>query len=290
MKLSLNYISSVLCVLVLFSCTEDESRSKEDEGLSNGLIPYDSALITEDSIDLNAVFTDTLEFVYYYDEYDDPIIEAVTQSGDTITMISDVVFDLDTVPSKSMIAIQWKLDSVYLAGEGEKLYYQEHVLSYELIERAPVFEEELRDYFNHYASNDQTYLEQKFIHPDFEISNAYNPGAACVLMGYEPGPDIRDPEGWLISDEMPQGDFCEGYPNVQNGLYYEVITTEELPYYADVTTDDWKPVQPELPALDFTDIMKVTVVYDEWHYAYWYFLIIDNRPYIWLVDRCDCSA
>src|SRR5690606_34406406 len=106
-------------------------------------------------------------------------------------------------------------------------------------------------------------LLRKYLHPsqpDFYL--AYNPGAFCFVGGDQMPYFNSDFAGeYRVEEGLPEGDFCDGYPDIADGFYFLEIDKNELPKYFDMAGDfdnNAGDYTPELPAKGAVDrIMKV---------------------------------
>src|SRR5690606_3445749 len=99
-------------------------------------------------------------------------------------------------------------------------------------------------------------------------------------------------EDYVIQEGFPAGDFCEGYPNVSDGYYYEFVAHESMKKYAHFDNEeDVKIVAPEIPKkYSASKILKVMMVIGEFHSVDLYFLENSGKWILWVLDECDCSA
>lgn len=281
----------VLTPFLLLSCGGDpESEVVKEEDTEQ----IDSAIIFEFEtplrpaqklFDLSITYFDTVEY-FQFAEYDYWYALVVTDQGDTAALATDEL--MDDVLSGAQLMIEWEVDSLYEAGEGEELYFKERLVSYEVLIPGVDLENQLLGYMLSYTTNNIDALAN-YTHEIIGTSSAYNPGAACAYGGYEPEIDIEYSQDWIVSTGPLIGDFCEGYIGVSDGLYYEEITEEGLPSYMDMAADEM--VQLSIPEkVDIHKIYKVTVVMKEMHWGYLYFVEEDGVLYNLMTDRCDCSA
>ena len=88
------------------------------------------------------------------------------------------------------------------------------------------------------------------------------------------------------------GSICEQYTGAEEGLYhkgYMIEDIEEFTYTNDM--GDFIFRHPTLPSeFDKNTLKQVQIIVDEIHYAYLYFILIDEAYYLWIEDLCDCSA
>ena len=86
----------------------------------------------------------------------------------------------------------------------------------------------------------------------------------------------------------PEGGKCEGYPNSDDGVYFNRAGITDLPDY---TTDNYELRRFSLPQkfTSSSDVFKVILIKDEFFVATFYFANINGYWYIICQDFCDCS-
>lgn len=123
----------------------------------------------------------------------------------------------------------------------------------------------------------------------------HNPGAFCIIDTIKSFRVININEKTIqnnIFNTKPKGHFCDGYPNVKDGMYYWKIRIKDLPKSADMSDlNNIKAKEISIPQKYINNtIYKVQLIKDEYHLAYYYFININTRWYLLLEDYCDCSA
>jgi hypothetical protein len=91
----------------------------------------------------------------------------------------------------------------------------------------------------------------------------------------------------------PKGDFCEGYPGISSGYYFNSIKVNDLPTFIIGFNDEGEPKKGVInipKELINAPIMKVTAILNEKHSCYLYFISIEENWYFLCQDFCDCSA
>jgi hypothetical protein len=154
------------------------------------------------------------------------------------------------------------------------------------------FKMHLGDFIPAYRNNndDLSY----YIHEKIGNTVLFNPGVYCGAFGDE---RERYLSGSLdetkIFNTKPVGDFCEGFPGVEDGMYYWKIKSTDLPTFV-VSFDDEGGVitgNIDIPKEYLNNmIYKVQIITDEFHNFYLYFINVGNTWYLICEDHCDCSA
>lgn len=75
-------------------------------------------------------YTNVLRFIEFDDNYDYAFSVFETEAGDTVTLYHTEAID-DRYKGQ-LLKITWEIGTYYEAGEGEKEYYHEHLISFEI--------------------------------------------------------------------------------------------------------------------------------------------------------------
>lgn len=295
----------LLSLFVFLSCGSDVSEDSVPTGviedtagevdLENELdekIEDFSSVLRPEKSDWNEtdVFTDTLELVSVNEDYDYAFATFKTTNGEEVALYG--VEGIDEYYQNRNFEIKWKPGRYYEAGEGDALYFKETITEFKILETSSSLEAFL-DKFSAIYQSDGGAAVTKFTNPEVELLTAFNPGVYCALSGRDIVEQMEFPQGDLtIAAGFPQGDFCEGYTGIQNGLYYEFIDETELPAYDDMEAGgeiDGVTLYIE-PSVEYWYFAKVLVVSDEYFNRYLYFFNGDGNWYFWVEDLCDCSA
>ncbi|MBD3636496.1 MAG: hypothetical protein HUJ25_04070 [Crocinitomicaceae bacterium] len=280
----LKFIVGMLAASVLWGCNsgtaDPESREESTE--------QSDTLGSDGEETGNNKYLDTAIFNRFDGNYD-YWYAYMTIDGEEQEFVVDE--DISNQLSGSTLKIEWKIDTAYEAGEGDEPYEVKRLVNYEVLEKAEAFEDFLKRVAKVFTDTSVNDLSQ-FASKNTPYRTAFNPGVACHL-----GDPMLDYEhyistDYIISDEMPQGDFCEGYEGVKNGFYYSHEYPVKIPVYATFDDNgDFVEYKPELPG-DLTEnsLRMALVIHNEWHYAYLYFIMIEGKWYLWIEDLCDCSA
>jgi hypothetical protein len=158
----------------------------------------------------------------------------------------------------------------------------------EMEEDFPLF---LARFFEEYSSTADI---RQHIHSQIGVYTGHNPGAFCMVThSMEPEIFIH-PEVPLAKtiNRMPLGDFCEGYPGEEDGIYYIEIKIQEMPKFVyfsesgEILTHNLSP--PE--GFNYDKIIKVIGIWGIGHQFEFYFALIDSKWYFICQNLCDCSA
>lgn len=280
-----------ICIISITSCNSENNGSHNSDDLKESkIITFSSELHpNKTDWDLNKTYKDTLEFVEMDDNYDYPYAIFKTENGNLISFVFHD--DIHERYHNGLFAIEWNIDSLYEAGEGEELYYSQCLLNYSVVSQSPYFGDFLTEFIQAYSSDSAQNI-QKYISEEIEFSSASKNGLYCIISQ----PDLVNvksfmPDSFIVNRESLVGDPCNGYPNLHNGMYFEKITYEDMPWY-EIPTDEHvnEKTFPINPSLVNNEINKVSIIVDEMRYVQLYFLKIDDNWYLWAEDYCDCSA
>jgi len=168
------------------------------------------------------------------------------------------------------------------------VYFNEQMVSFEKLETSFSFEKFLKEFSEKYKSGKQSDIEM-YINPDVDLVSASNPGAYCAPgISWDSRPKFIG--NFIITNQKPNGDFCEGYNGAKDGLYYEFIDELGLPEYYDMSGDGGTIVLTISPDIEYFYFAKVLVITEEYFNRYLYFFNGNDKWYFWIEDFCDCSA
>lgn len=283
-------VNQTICLATLtFTALSCGSETHQDAVQT----PEDKVAIVEYSSDLrpgvsewdmNQTFVDTVDFVSYDDNGDYAYLSVRTNIDKGIDLVTDVEIDVDYLTGKQMI-IEWKLDSLFEAGEGDELYYQERVISVEPYGSAHDFTQFFESFQKDYVNRDL----EKYLHPEFDLIYGFNPGAYCIQSDQLPEVYLGDMNSvYPIKNEAALGDFCEGYES-PDGYYFQFIEEKDYPVYADLTGDDFTISSPVLN-VPYDEVVRVLLVTDHYFNRYLYFFKSEGQWFFWIEHFCDCSA
>ena len=153
------------------------------------------------------------------------------------------------------------------------------------------FTEVLIGFLTKYVQNNDI---NRYIHPQIKVYHGTNPGVACTVEQTTKPECKLPPEIGIaaIFDKVPQGDFCEGYPNEKSGYYFYEINADALPLFSKWTEDgNLEKTNIVIPANVVIDkLIEVKVLKAKYHKAALYFAYIGGEWYFICQSYCDCSA
>ncbi len=296
-----NTFSFLFISLLLLSCGGEETASSDDQEREDSTEVinlkgyFASKIRSYDTVwSLDSVYTDTLVFLEYIDNYDYPLAILRTFILDTESVVC--LDPIEDVNPGSVILLEWRIGEFTEAGEGdgnESSYYDEELIRYEVLEATQSLEEFLSVFLDDLCSP-KSDLSQ-YVHHEILFGTANNPGAYCMF-GYQDEPERSDRfyfQDGVVSDKLPKGDFCEGYEGVQNGFYYSLLAADKVPKFSFVSPDEMDFVYQDFPIpkkFDNCGLVEIVEIDDEFHYQYIYLIEIDFTWYIFAQDFCDCSV
>ena len=236
---------------------------------------------------LSKVYKDTLEFIEFDDSYDHSYAVFKTLKGNSVSLVFDDV--IDAKYSHGIFAIEWKIDSLYEASESEGLYYDERLLNYTIIEQPVYFGDFLTEFIKAY-SNDSSFAIQPFLSDEIGFYSTVRSGLYCIINEQEK-PDTKSfiDVNYRVLDEKLVGDPCDGFPNIEDGLYFESIKYDEIPYFespvGEVMSEFTFPLKKAFHTNRFN---KVVIITNDYQYVQLYFLNLNGGWYLWAEDFCNC--
>ena len=131
----------------LHSCS-DQTPSKEKVNVSNGeaqpkdsFIEYKSKLRPNERLQLTQIYTDTVEFIGVNYDYDYWFIEA-KKNKDTICII--IKEEQSDFVRGDLLSIRWKVDSTWIAGDGDRLELSEWLVDAKRIQPLKLRDKKVR--------------------------------------------------------------------------------------------------------------------------------------------------
>jgi hypothetical protein len=236
---------------------------------------------------LSEVYKDTLEFIEFDDSYDYSYAVFKTLKGNSVFFVFDDI--IDAKYSHGIFAIEWKIDSLYETGKGKDLYYDERLLSYTIIEQPVYFGDFLTEFIQAY-SNDSSFAIQPFLNDDIGFHTTVRSGLYCIINEKEK-PDTKAfiDVNYRVLDEKLVGDPCDGFPNIEDGLYFESIKHDEMPSFespiGEVMSEFTFPLKQDLHT---NRLKKVVIITNEYQYVQLYFVNLNGGWYLWAEDFCNC--
>lgn len=294
----MNYFFLFSLVVLLISCgNADENTPQEEGSLTHSTIEkpegepiFESQLYPNRSDwDHQETYTDTLEFLRYEDDYDYAFLVFKTKDGKEAQFVSSI--GMDNSLNGSSCLVQWYIDTLYEAGEGDMPSLQEILDYVEVLEPVDNFESFIQEFALDLREKRKPL--KSYTNQIIGYGESSNPGAACLL-DYQDEPsrplDLKQGVYENIQFLLPMGDFCEGYPGVADGLYCDNRRT--IPSYTFITeAGDFLMKEFPLPE-EYQDarMKEVIVIQDEFTLLRMYFIQTGVNWTLFIIDRCDCSA
>lgn len=289
----LKKVLPVLICCIIFSCSNDENLPSESQEQTESQVEMFKSDLRSDTANfqLGQKYQDTVIFKAFISDYDYWMINVESvETGKIVSLHVD-----DEVPENlvgTKLVLQWDFQEYYEAGEGDEPYYAEHLIAFEALTSPDYFPTFMEAFINQVVN-----LEigtAQFAHNEVNYQTAFNPGLHCSLMELPEG--LSDQYKLVKTNffnELPEGDFCEGYPGATSGFYWDGkdITYTDLPQFSKLKGDDFtlEPVWIAEPLQENT-FRKVIVILDEYQMSELYFIEIDNDWFLVLENWCDCSA
>ncbi|MCF6365813.1 MAG: hypothetical protein L3J35_06370 [Bacteroidales bacterium] len=110
-------------IITLLSASFCAAQVDED-GFSSKIAPDNTLLKPGEK------YTNVLKFIEFDDNYDYAYSVFETEAGDTVTLYHN-----DPIDGKykgQLLEVTWEIGTYYEAGESEKEYYHEHLISFEV--------------------------------------------------------------------------------------------------------------------------------------------------------------
>jgi len=297
MKVSFLLLTAFFMILTSCAGSESEDGSGSDTGQSgngdsNTELKFESQLYPEKSDwDHNETYSDTLEFLRYDDNYDYAFMVFKTADGKEAQIVSGV--DMDNALTGSICLVEWYIDTLYEAGEGDVPYLQENLSYIEVLEATDNFEPFIRQFA--LDMRDENATIQPYTSDVITYGETSNPGAYCVVNYKDKVSQHLEFSREMCENvrfALPEGDFCEGYMGAKDGFYVQDYPEGKVPEFTFISEDsDFKFEEFPLPE-EYRDgrIKEVTVIQDEYTLCTLYFLQLGVNWYIFVKDYCDCSA
>jgi hypothetical protein len=130
-----NIIAVILIATLSVSCSQNDKPAQE-------VITPDTpatALITDSNSKViripSPITSETLQFIHFDGNYDYEYAYFLDHNKDTVRLVTDADFKLKDVGK--LMAVTWKTDTLFEAGEGEKKYTDKRLLSHNIIAGKP---------------------------------------------------------------------------------------------------------------------------------------------------------
>ncbi len=97
-------------------------------------IDFKNNIRPNQKLKLHTVYTDTIQFIKYNDDYDYFFIEAKKNNKDVGLIYTWDITKKYDFKKHDLIKVQWKIDSIHIAGDGETLSFSEYAINAEKIQ------------------------------------------------------------------------------------------------------------------------------------------------------------
>lgn len=160
--------------MILVACNENtgnkktESNSIEPEEIkATNAIPseFKSPLRPNEKIELGKIYTDTVAFTKFND-YGDYFLSIVRKNNDYHSLIYDLISDREFDYLRGdTIEIKWKMDSIWIAGDGERLDFAEWMVDARKIKNGKVhsFRENYQKPLKYWYDDERTNYNKEFL-------------------------------------------------------------------------------------------------------------------------------
>ncbi|MCH8904267.1 MAG: hypothetical protein IIA45_10175 [Bacteroidetes bacterium] len=240
---------------------------------------------------LEETFTDSLEFIEYNTDYDYWYAVFKNKEGKEIALYTNT--EIDNFYQNRDFVVKWRVGKFSEAGEGEAIYYSEKLVSYNMLNSSSSFEKFLKQFSETYSNGKPADIN-KYIHSYQELTSTYKNGLYCIDGRPD---DLPKPEyfaeDYTVTSEKPEGDFCEGYEGVKDGLYYEFFDEAHdlFPRVYDFSEEGGTERSLYLTEnILYQYFAKIKVITEQEFNRHLYFFKEQDRWFFWVEDFCDCSA
>jgi hypothetical protein len=287
MKVIRYFFIAAVFMLYLISCKSSNTNPKlveiTDVTFSSEINP------TKTDWKLGLTYKDTLEFISFDDNYDNWYALFKTKGGQTVSLIYDNVIKSEF--SHDIFEVKWEIDSLYEAGDNGQMYFDERLLSYTVIEQPEFFGDFLVGFIKSYSNNDSINITN-YINKELGFYTTKKSGLYCTIQKQDQPliANFNDLNCKILGEKL-LGNYCDGYPNIEDGLYFENILYDSIPTYESPVREHLKEYWFPLKLKHRVNQMKkVTIVMDEDQYSQLYFINYENKWYLWAEDLCNCNA
>ncbi|KUJ52730.1 hypothetical protein [Chryseobacterium sp. JAH] len=161
--------AAFLLLIICWSCTQTETKDQKTREL-------EKKEFKQNTIKRDSVKNDTVEFTSYNDNFDYSQLNG-KKGKENIDFINDNNNDRSFLRG-DLIAIEWKNDSIYIAGDGETPQNAQWIVSAKKIKDGNVskFRKEYgKEIKYHFSNEDQlsgSYLDHLYILAEYYIANS----------------------------------------------------------------------------------------------------------------------
>lgn len=284
-----NLIITVLLIFVVSACTNSAVESDEQLEVETEVTFSSELNPSKSDWHLSKIYKDTLEFIEFDDSYDYAYAMFKTTGGRSVSLVYDDVIEAKF--AHGIFAVEWKIDSLYEAGENEEMYYDERLLSYKIIEQPVYFGDFLTGFIKAYSS-DSVDAILPFLNKELGFFTTSKDGLYCIINELEkPNTKSFIDLNYKVLDEKLFGSPCDGFPNIEDGLYFETISYEDVPFFespvGELMAEFTFPLKEEYQS---NRLKKVVIITSESQYVQLYFVNLNGEWFLWAEDFCDCKA
>lgn len=280
-------IPFLVLILLLISCQNNSKDNINSDKVDHSVSFSNEIYPNKTDWNLDSIYVDTLVLFAFDRSYDMPYAIFKTKNGNTASMVYDK--KLNPQLRLNTFVAEWKLDSFPEKDDPSTYYYDERLLSCEMLSGSNYFGDFLKDFMKAY-SNDDTLLIKHYISEKVGFNTTHNENTFC-LIDHQPLPNVKQfmSKTYGFYNEMPLGTACDGYSNFKNGLYFIDISYEEVPWFEIPVGEQVRDKTFELNS-DYcnNEFKKVSIILDEQLYVDLYFIKVDGQWYLWAEDKCRC--
>jgi len=130
---------SLLLLLWVSACSpaEEQNNNSDVDTVATGLQAETFLEVIEEiqesnKLEENGMHSDTMQFLSYNGDYDYAYVVLINRTGDTLSIVCSEC--MDEADAGRWFVINWEMDTLYEAGEGDEPYLKEVLRSYHLVE------------------------------------------------------------------------------------------------------------------------------------------------------------
>lgn len=171
-------------LIYCFSCSPGPENKKEKES------DEETVKIMQNAVEKDSLKKDTIEFVSYNDDFDYSQLNG-RKGKKEISYINDQNNDRSFLRG-DIIAIEYKNDSIYIAGDGETPQDAQWIVTAKKIKDGKVsaFRKEFKEPLKyHYSESDEftpTYLDHLYELAEYYIANSHNKLLKAIIKNKDP--------------------------------------------------------------------------------------------------------
>lgn len=232
------------------------------------------------------VYTDTLEFIAFNDDYDYWFAVFKTKEGKEVNLnTSDPI---EGFAGRNYI-ITWKVEKYYEAGEGDTPYYAESLESAAATRDSYSFQTYVKGFLAAYTDRDVKSMDS-WGHNNVPVESLGEMGVYCIQSNTDSLRWNNLPGFNTVTSKDLTGHICEGFEGTKDGYYYTFAAPKDIPGYADMTGEG-KFIGLELPEeMKGSSIIRLRLVEEYSWVRDLYFFLYENKWHYWIENNCGCSA